>query len=259
MTAARDDALDSEAPHGSSVPASPVAPGGVRRARRCGRSRKEHGEQAPAAGRVAAPGQGDLHGREPGGELADASDDPGAARGEACPWQASRPRGRTADRHRCRSVVEPGHAGSPDGEGRRPAARVGARGVAPCSSSRAPTSCVGGSWCSTGTSTPTTTTPTSPPAGEGRGGSSRVHGWMLQHLYPKPDLVLCLDAPADVLYARKQEAPPAWLEQRRRQYLDLAGVVPALVVIDATRPLDDVVADVVAAIEHKLRKNGVGQ
>ncbi|HET6560452.1 MAG TPA: hypothetical protein VFG72_01125 [Marmoricola sp.] len=97
------------------------------------------------------------------------------------------------------------------------------------------------------------------PRGSRRGGSSRVHGWMLQHLYPKPDLVLCLDAPSEVLYARKQEAPPAWLEQRRRQYLDLAEVVPNLVVIDATRPVDAVLGDVVAAIEQELSSERAGR
>lgn len=81
-----------------------------------------------------------------------------------------------------------------------------------------------------------------------RGASSRLHGWMLRRLYPRPDLVLCLDAPGDVLYARKPEASVAWLEQRRRQYLALADVVPALVVLDATRPVDAVLRDAVDTI-----------
>jgi thymidylate kinase len=73
---------------------------------------------------------------------------------------------------------------------------------------------------------------------------ARLHGWMLQHLYPKPDLVVCLDAPAEVLFARKPEASVGWLDQRRRQYLALESVVPAFAVVDATRPLDAVLADV---------------
>lgn len=86
------------------------------------------------------------------------------------------------------------------------------------------------------------------PVSGARGGSSRVHGWMLRRLYPKPDLVLCLDAPGEVLYARKPEASVTWLEQRRRQYLALAEVVPALVVLDATRPVDAVLSDAVDTI-----------
>jgi thymidylate kinase len=85
-------------------------------------------------------------------------------------------------------------------------------------------------------------------SGRRRGGAARVHGWMLQHLYPKPELVICLDAPADVLYSRKPEATPEWLDQRRRQYLDLAGVVPAFAVVDATRPVDAVLTEVVDII-----------
>jgi len=76
----------------------------------------------------------------------------------------------------------------------------------------------------------------------------RLHGWMLEHVYPRPDLVLCLDASAEVLFARKPEASPQWLEQRRQQYLGLADVVPAFKVINADRPLETVYADVVESI-----------
>jgi thymidylate kinase len=81
-----------------------------------------------------------------------------------------------------------------------------------------------------------------------RAAFARFHGWMLQHAYPKPDLVVCLDAPADVLFSRKPEASREWLEQRRQQYLALAGVVPAFVVVDADRPLDTVFTEVVESI-----------
>ena len=91
-------------------------------------------------------------------------------------------------------------------------------------------------------------TDVAPPPGTTRGVTSRLHGWMLRHLYPRPDLVLCLDAPGEVLHARKAEADVAWLEHRRRQYLALADVVPALVVLDATRPFDAVLRDAVDAI-----------
>jgi len=90
------------------------------------------------------------------------------------------------------------------------------------------------------------------PAPDRRAGS-RVHGWLLQHVYPKPDLVVCLDAPGDVLFARKGEASPGWLEQRRQQYLALGAVVPAFAVVDADRPLSSVFADVVAAIEARRK------
>ena len=83
---------------------------------------------------------------------------------------------------------------------------------------------------------------------------SRVHGYLLKHAYPKPDLVICLDAPGSVLFERKREASAEWLEQRRRQYLQLADVVPAFVVVDVDRPLDVVTRDVATVITEFFEK-----
>jgi thymidylate kinase len=76
----------------------------------------------------------------------------------------------------------------------------------------------------------------------------RLHGWMLRHAYPKPDVTVMLDAPSQRLYERKPEASPEWLEQRRRQYLELADVVPTFFVIDSDRPFDTVVSEVAELI-----------
>jgi thymidylate kinase len=81
----------------------------------------------------------------------------------------------------------------------------------------------------------------------------RPHGWLLSHAYPKPDLVICLDAPGEVLYARKQEASADWLERRRGDYLALRSAVPALSVVDADRPVEDVFTDVVQTITNHWR------
>lgn len=86
------------------------------------------------------------------------------------------------------------------------------------------------------------------PSRERRPLPARVHGLLLRRLYPKPDLVVCLDAPGEVLFSRKQEATPEWLESRRQQYLELAAVVPHFVVVDATRSTEQVTGDVAAAI-----------
>jgi thymidylate kinase len=77
----------------------------------------------------------------------------------------------------------------------------------------------------------------------------RIHGWVLEHLYPRPDLVLYLDAPAEVLLARKGEGTLESLERRRRDYFQVGGLVPTFEVVDATRPLESVVEDVVRRIE----------
>ncbi len=88
-------------------------------------------------------------------------------------------------------------------------------------------------------------------ARNGRRGVVRaLHGWMLQNAYPKPDLVLCLDAPGSVLFARKPESTPQSLEHRRQEYLRLAGAVPAFEVVDADRPLDQVFTEVVDIIRR---------
>ena len=88
---------------------------------------------------------------------------------------------------------------------------------------------------------------------ERRSAPGRFHGWMLEHAYPKPDLVICLDAPAEVLFSRKHEASPEWLEQRRLQYLSLSDVVPRFVVVDGTRPLDAVFSEVVGHISAQWK------
>ena len=72
----------------------------------------------------------------------------------------------------------------------------------------------------------------------------RLHRWCLLHLYPRPDLVVFLDAPGAVLFARKGESSPEELERRRQTFLRLGAQLPAFVRVDATRPLDDVYADV---------------
>jgi thymidylate kinase len=74
--------------------------------------------------------------------------------------------------------------------------------------------------------------------------SARLHGQMLAHAYPKPDLVVYLDAPAAVLHGRKQEGTLEFLDARRQDYLSLAGVFERFVVVDAARPAQLVAADV---------------
>jgi thymidylate kinase len=74
--------------------------------------------------------------------------------------------------------------------------------------------------------------------------SRRVHGWLLARAYPKPDLVVFLDAPPAVLYARKGEGTPASLARRRLDYLALRALTRHFAVVDAARPRDEVVAEV---------------
>jgi thymidylate kinase len=79
--------------------------------------------------------------------------------------------------------------------------------------------------------------------------SSRLHGRILERFYPRPDLVIFLDAPAEVLLARKQEGTLEAMEHRRREYLQLRNLVPNFVIVDATQPQDKVVQTVTDLIE----------
>jgi hypothetical protein len=81
----------------------------------------------------------------------------------------------------------------------------------------------------------------------------RVHRWLLRHTYPRPHLVILLDAPADVLYARKRESTVEELERRRQALLREGARSRGFVRIDATRPLPDVYADVVSHIKRHWR------
>jgi thymidylate kinase len=62
-------------------------------------------------------------------------------------------------------------------------------------------------------------------------------------LYPRPDLVILLDAPAEVLHARKQEVPLEETAHQRETYLELVRSLPNGHVVDASRPIHKVVAD----------------
>jgi thymidylate kinase len=78
----------------------------------------------------------------------------------------------------------------------------------------------------------------------------RVEHWLLRQLYPKPDLVIFLDAPAEVLHERKGESTVKQLDRRRGAVLELSREMPNFVQIDATQPLELVVGEVIQHIEE---------
>lgn len=80
--------------------------------------------------------------------------------------------------------------------------------------------------------------------------SRRIHGFVLERLYPKPDLVILLDAPADVLFARKGEGTVELVENRRQEYFRLREHVRCFAVVNADRPLDEVTREVTETIQR---------
>ena len=91
-------------------------------------------------------------------------------------------------------------------------------------------------------------------SGARRSATARLHVHLLQHAYPKPDLVILLDAPGRVLFDRKHEASEEWLEQRRAHYLRLGETIAGFLVVDADRPLDVVTRDVATLIAEFAEK-----
>jgi thymidylate kinase len=84
---------------------------------------------------------------------------------------------------------------------------------------------------------------------------TRARRWLLAAAAPKPDLVVFLDAPGELLYARKGEHSPEILEQQRQHYLGLRDHIPQMVVVDATRDADQVRQTVTALIWRSYAKH----
>jgi thymidylate kinase len=82
--------------------------------------------------------------------------------------------------------------------------------------------------------------------------SARTYARLVMALFPDPDLLLILDAPSELLYARKGEHSVAWLDGLRAAYGRLADEVPNSVLIDATQPADQVLRSTAAMIRTRL-------
>ncbi len=89
---------------------------------------------------------------------------------------------------------------------------------------------------------------------------SRMRRWLLAHSCPPPDLVVLLDAPSELLYARKGEHSVAMLEEQRKAYRALLPRLPRASVVDASRAAEQVRPDVTAVIwqEYVRRWNRPG-
>jgi thymidylate kinase len=77
----------------------------------------------------------------------------------------------------------------------------------------------------------------------------------LAGLLPEVDATLVLDAPTDVLLARKAELPVAELERQRSAWRAIEARVPSVTVVDATRPIEEIVATALSE-DHRVRQRG---
>lgn len=90
--------------------------------------------------------------------------------------------------------------------------------------------------------------------------SSRIHGFMLDKIYPKPDFVIFLDAPSEVLFARKPEGTLDALERRRQEYVHVRESIKNWATVDVSQPVDAVVQEVSDLIlDFHRSKNAIGQ
>jgi thymidylate kinase len=82
----------------------------------------------------------------------------------------------------------------------------------------------------------------------------RVRRWLLGHALPAPDVVVVLDAPGEVLHARKAEHTPEHLERERHAYRELAHRMGRGIVLNAARPADEVRRDATEAFWRAYRR-----
>lgn len=79
---------------------------------------------------------------------------------------------------------------------------------------------------------------------------------LISMLIPKPDLVILLDAPSDVLLARKQELPPEEVRRQCMAYRELIAALPNGYVADAIQPAERLLDDVSRVIGSYLQEAG---
>jgi len=85
------------------------------------------------------------------------------------------------------------------------------------------------------------------------GGPDFLLKWVLR-VIPQPDLYIFLDAPLEVVYERKQEASPQEMELLISKHREYMSEIPNSCMIDATKPVDQVVADVSEKIEQLIEQ-----
>jgi thymidylate kinase len=67
---------------------------------------------------------------------------------------------------------------------------------------------------------------------------------LICRLIVKPDMVILLDAPAEVIQSRKSEVPLEETRRQRRVYCDVVSTMPRSYIVNGDRPLTDVTAEV---------------
>jgi thymidylate kinase len=80
--------------------------------------------------------------------------------------------------------------------------------------------------------------------------STKIHDWNLRNLYEVPSLIIFLEAPAEVLFARKGEATVEYMNAKNEAFLEFGKKLKNFVPVDATQTVDEVFNDV----KDKIKK-----
>jgi thymidylate kinase len=86
----------------------------------------------------------------------------------------------------------------------------------------------------------------------------RPYFWLLSRLCPAPDLVLVLDVPGRVMHARKAEHDAERLEAEREQFLRLLRRLPNAERVDADRPPEVLLTDILDRIWRRYAARAPG-
>ena len=78
--------------------------------------------------------------------------------------------------------------------------------------------------------------------------TEKIHSWQLSRFYPEPDVVIFLDADAEILNSRKPEWTLGYLVIQRARIQEQGQATSVFVVIDAGLPFKTVVEEVTKCI-----------
>jgi thymidylate kinase len=86
---------------------------------------------------------------------------------------------------------------------------------------------------------------------------ARISAALVRRTNAEPDLIILLDAPAELMYARKGEHGVAELQLWRDAYRAMSGRYPQMAIVDASMPADDVRREATRLVwEAWLRADG---
>ena len=82
----------------------------------------------------------------------------------------------------------------------------------------------------------------------------KLDSFWMRWIFPRPDMVICVDCPSDIAFSRKEDAPNInYLTERRKLYLDLLEKYK-WIKIDGTLPVNEIAIKVKGEVYHVLNK-----